>query len=130
MTFLQSGALPELLNLPSAEMRRNYVSAIKDKEVDFVAVQGERRINFQICYQLTDQQTIEREYASLKNIDDNFPKYVVSMDDFHLPTNEGIEHIIPWQIKSPNLFWDVEFLLKYSSVFEILLPLRKTLKHD
>ena len=28
--FLQSGALPALLNLPSAEMRRNYVSAIKD----------------------------------------------------------------------------------------------------
>ncbi|MFA5727690.1 MAG: hypothetical protein WC886_08625 [Saccharofermentanaceae bacterium] len=53
---------------------------------------------FQICYQLTDQQTIEREYASLKNIDDNFPKYVVSMDDFHLPTNEGIEHITPWQV--------------------------------
>jgi len=30
MTFLQSSALPELLNLSSAEMRRNYVSAIKD----------------------------------------------------------------------------------------------------
>jgi len=44
-------------------------------------------------------QYTEREYASLKNIDDNFPKYIVSMDDFHLPTNEGIEHITPWQVK-------------------------------
>ncbi|MEN6619395.1 MAG: ATP-binding protein [Rikenellaceae bacterium] len=76
-----------------------YVGTIKDKEVDFVAIQGEKRVYFQICYQLTDQQTIEREYASLKNIDDNFPKFVVSMDDFHLPTNEGIEHITPWQVK-------------------------------
>lgn len=76
-----------------------YVGTVKDKEVDFVAIQGEKRIYFQVCYQLTDQQTIEREYSSLKNINDNFPKYVVSMDDFHLPSNEGIEHITPWQVK-------------------------------
>lgn len=76
-----------------------YVGTIKDKEVDFVAIKGKKRVYFQVCYQLTDQQTIEREYASLINIDDNYPKYVVSMDDFLLPTNEGIEHIKPWQVK-------------------------------
>lgn len=76
-----------------------YVGTIKDKEVDFVVIKGENRVYFQICYQLTDNQTIDREYASLKNIEDNFPKYVVSLDEFNLPTNDGIRHIKPWQIK-------------------------------
>lgn len=53
---------------------------------------------FQVCYQLVDQKTIEREYNSLKNDGDNFPKYVVSMDEFRLSSNEGIEHIAAWQL--------------------------------
>jgi len=92
-----------LENAVYLELRRAgyqvYVGTIKDKEVDFVAVQGERRLYLQICFQLVDSQTLEREYSSLKIIDDNFPKYVISMDEFHLPTNEGIEHITPWQLK-------------------------------
>ncbi|MCK9221006.1 MAG: hypothetical protein M0P47_13300 [Bacteroidales bacterium] len=50
---------------------------------------------FQICYQVTDQQTIEREYASLKTIDDNFPKYVVSCVQANLKEC----FVFAWQIE-------------------------------
>lgn len=73
-----------------------FVGTIKDTEVDFVAIKGERRMYLQVTLQLTEEQTIEREYRSLKLIDDNFDKFVVSMDDYKIPTNEGIEHISAW----------------------------------
>lgn len=75
-----------------------YVGTIKDAEVDFVAIKGERRIYVQVTLQLTEEKTIEREYRSLKLIEDNFDKYVVSMDDYKIPTNEGIEHISAWNL--------------------------------
>lgn len=77
-----------------------YVGTIKDSEVDFVALKGERKIYLQVTLQLTDEQTFKREYHSLKLIDDNFEKYVVSMDDYKIPTNEGIEHISAWNIEN------------------------------
>lgn len=75
-----------------------YVGMIKDAEVDFVAIKGDKRLYLQVTLQLTEEQTIEREYRSLKLIDDNFDKYVVSMDDYKIPTNEGIEHISAWDL--------------------------------
>lgn len=75
-----------------------YVGTIKDAEVDFVAIKGDKKLYLQVTLQLTEEQTIEREYRSLKLIDDNFDKYVVSMDDYTIPTNEGIEHISAWNL--------------------------------
>ena len=75
-----------------------YVGTIKDTEEDFEAIKGERRIYLQVTHQLIEEQTIEREYHSLKLIDNNFAKYVVSMDDYKIPTNEGIEHIPAWNL--------------------------------
>lgn len=83
-----------------------YVGTIKDAEVDFVAIKGERRMYMQVTLQLTEEQTIEREYRPLKLIDDNFDKYVVSMDDYKIPTNEGIEHMSAWNME--------DFLKNYS----------------
>ncbi|MBP1615184.1 MAG: ATPase [Bacteroidetes bacterium] len=75
-----------------------YVGSIKDAEVDFVAIKGDKKLYLQVTLQLTEEQTVEREYRSLKLIDDNFDKYVVSMDDYKIPTNEGIEHISAWNL--------------------------------
>ena len=77
---------------------RVYVGTIKDTEVDFVAIKGDRKLYLQVTLQLTEEQTIEREYRSLKLIEDNFDKYVVSMDDYKIPANEGIEHIPAWNL--------------------------------
>jgi hypothetical protein len=75
-----------------------YVGTIKNAEVDFVAIKGDKRLYLQVTLQLTEEKTIEREYRSLKLIEDNFDKYVVSMDDYKIPTNEGIEHISAWNL--------------------------------
>ena len=77
-----------------------YVGTNKEAEVDFVAIKGSRRLYFQVTLQLTERETIEREYRSLLSIEDNFEKYVVSLDDFKLPTNEGIDHISAWELDS------------------------------
>jgi predicted AAA+ superfamily ATPase len=82
-----------------------YVGTIKDTEVDFVAIKGDKRLYLQVTLSLTEEKTIEREYRSLKLIDDNFDKYVVSMDDYKIPTNEGIEHISAWKLEDLLNFW-------------------------
>lgn len=75
-----------------------YVGVVKDSEVDFVAIKGEKRLYIQVTLQLAEQSTIDREYRSLKLIEDNFDKYVVSMDDYRIATNEGIEHLPAWEL--------------------------------
>ncbi|MFI3261570.1 MAG: ATP-binding protein [Rikenellaceae bacterium] len=75
-----------------------YVGVVKNAEVDFVATNGEKRLYIQVTLQLTEEQTFEREYHSLKLINDNFDKYVVSMDDYRIPTNEGISHVSAWEL--------------------------------
>lgn len=71
---------------------------IKDKEVDFVAFKNDRTIYIQATYMLIDEQTINREYAPLECIDDNFEKIVVSLDDLQLPSRNGIKHIRAWEL--------------------------------
>lgn len=75
-----------------------YVGNIKDKEVDFVAIRGERVLYVQVAYILADEQTIEREYSALMAIDDNYEKIVVTLDEFALPVNKGIKHIQAWKL--------------------------------
>lgn len=75
-----------------------YVGNIKDKDVDFVAFKNDRTIYIQATYMLIDEQTINREYAPLECIDDNFEKIVVSLDDLQLPSRNGIKHIRAWEL--------------------------------
>jgi hypothetical protein len=91
-----------LENLVYLELIRHgfnvYVGAIKDKEVDFVGINGERTIYVQTTYMLIDKQTIEREYSALETIDDNFEKFVVSLDDIAQPSKGGIKNIQAWNL--------------------------------
>jgi predicted AAA+ superfamily ATPase len=75
-----------------------YVGSIKDKEIDFVAIKGDRTLYVQTTYMLIDEQTIEREYAALEAIDDSYEKIVVSMDDIPLPNRQGIRHVQAWNL--------------------------------
>src|SRR5574344_171543 len=75
-----------------------YTGNTRDKEIDFVAINGDRTIYIQCAYLLADEGTVRREYAPLESIKDNFEKYVVSMDDFTLPSNNGILHIQAWNL--------------------------------
>lgn len=92
----------KLENLVYLELRRAgyevYVGAMRDKEVDFVAKKGDRVIYLQSTYLMADEQTAKREYAPLEAIQDNYEKFVVSLDDISLPSNEGIKHIQAWNL--------------------------------
>lgn len=91
-----------LENLVYIELLRNgfdaYVGSIKGKEVDFIAIKGDRTIYIQATLMLIDKQTIEREYSALEEIDDNYEKYVVSLDANQLFSREGIRHIQAWNL--------------------------------
>jgi predicted AAA+ superfamily ATPase len=74
---------------------RNYkvgTGKVGDKEVDFIADKDGRKCYFQVCYLMGDEKTRDREFSSLEAIDDNHPKFVISMDGFDMSRN-GIEHL-------------------------------------
>jgi predicted AAA+ superfamily ATPase len=93
----------KLENLVYLELRRAgfgvYVGAIKDREVDFVAIKGDRKIYLQVTYLLVDEQTIQREYAPLELVPDNYEKIVLSLDDVLFPSRNGILHSQIWNLK-------------------------------
>ena len=66
--------------------------------MDFIARKGDRTVYLQSTYMLLDEQTVQREYASLEAISDSYEKLVVSLDDFRLPSREGIRHIRAWEL--------------------------------
>jgi uncharacterized protein len=52
-----------------------------NKEIDFIAQKAGKKIYVQVAYILINEETINREFGNLLEIPDNFPKYVVTMDD-------------------------------------------------
>jgi predicted AAA+ superfamily ATPase len=62
------------------------------KEIDFVCDKDGKRIYVQVCYYLSSEKTEEREFGAYRGIKDNYPKYVVSMDEFDMSRN-GIIHM-------------------------------------
>lgn len=67
-----------------------YVGQSGALEVDFVAEKQEEKIYIQVAYLMNDEKTIEREFGNLMQISDNFPKMVLSLDDFWPQNREGI----------------------------------------
>lgn len=71
-----------------------YVGKSGDKEIDFVCDKSGKKIYIQVTYLLQDEKTIKREFGNLLEIKDNYPKYVVSMDDAMSGSDfKGIEHL-------------------------------------
>ena len=75
-------------------LRRGYVVTVGrmgDKEIDFVCVKRSEKLYVQVTYLLASEETIAREFGVYDNIRDNFPKYVVSLDELDMSRN-GIKH--------------------------------------
>lgn len=84
-------------------LRRGYnvkIGKVDNLEVDFVCKKNDETMYIQVSYLLASEDTKEREFSVLENIKDNYPKYVLSMDEFDMSRN-GIKHV--------NL---IEFLIK------------------
>ena len=75
-------------------LRRNYkvyVGKKGDLEIDFIAEKQGKKIYIQVAYLLANDETIKREFSVFNSVKDNYPKYVVSMDDLDFSQN-GIIH--------------------------------------
>jgi predicted AAA+ superfamily ATPase len=65
-----------------------------DKEIDFIAEKMGEKIYVQVAYLLTNPETMDREFGNLLNISDNYPKYVVTMDELpDLTSYKGIKRV-------------------------------------
>ncbi len=65
-------------------LRRGYdvrVGKYDNREVDFVASLGKEKVYVQVAYLIAAEETMEREFSVLEMIPDNYPKYVVTMDE-------------------------------------------------
>lgn len=75
-------------------LRRDYnvtVGKIDNGEIDFVCSRQGEKLYIQVCYLLASEETVQREFGAYDNIKDNYPKYVVSLDEFDMSRN-GIKH--------------------------------------
>lgn len=71
-----------------------FIGIDSDKEIDFIAEKNNEISYFQVTYMLSTEQVVEREFGNLLKIRDNYPKYVISMDDFPVSTSyKGIKHV-------------------------------------
>ncbi len=82
-----------------------WVGINKGKEIDFICEKQGERVYIQTTYLLQDRKTIEREFGNLLEIRDNFPKFVVSMDE---PIGKKYEGIQQYNI--------MDFLLKFEII--------------
>ena len=76
-------------------LRRDYeitIGKAGNLEVDFVCKKQSSPIYIQVSYLLASEETIEREFKPLKSINDNYPKYVITMDDINM-SHGGIIHL-------------------------------------
>ncbi len=66
----------------------------ENKEVDFVAEKNGEKLYIQVAYMIENENTIAREFGNLLAIPDNFPKIVITMENFLAGASyKGIEHI-------------------------------------
>lgn len=75
-------------------LRRGFtvtVGKIGAKEIDFAATKDGKKIYVQVAYLLASAETIDREFGVLLEVADNFPKYVVSLDEFDM-SRDGVIH--------------------------------------
>ena len=70
-----------------------YIGKFDNKEIDFVAVKGDKTIYVQVAYMIPNENVHAREFGNLLKIADNHKKMVISMDDFAESNYKGVEHV-------------------------------------
>lgn len=86
-----------LENIVFLELRRRgykvYVGKLDSREIDFIAEKQSEKIYLQVAYKLDNEQVVEREFSPLLAIHDQYPKMVITMDDFWQESIEGVRHL-------------------------------------
>ena len=81
---------------------RVYVGHLQNGEIDFVAKMQHRLEYYQVSYSVMDDTTLRRELSPLEKLDDNYPKYLLTMDVLHKTDNHnGIEqkNVLDWLLE-------------------------------
>ena len=76
------------------------IGNLEKAEIDFIATRFKEKIYIQVAYILADDTVMDREFGAYKGIEDNYPKYVLTMDK-HDFSQEGIIHknVIDWLLE-------------------------------
>jgi len=69
------------------------IGKIDDKEIDFVVRRGGMLEYYQVALTVRDEKTLERELRSLQTVKDNYPKFLLTLDDDPPSDNDGIRQI-------------------------------------
>lgn len=95
-----------LENIVFLELKRRgfevYVGHLDSGEVDFVAVNGNETAYFQVSATVLDEDTLVRELRPLRNLRDNYPKFLLTLDEvFKEADYEGIKklNVIDWLLQ-------------------------------
>jgi predicted AAA+ superfamily ATPase len=85
-------------NIVYWELRRRgydvYIGQYDDKEIDFVCIRQNEKLYVQVTYMINnDPKIISREFGNLLKINDQYPKYVVSLDKLRTSAIEGVRHL-------------------------------------
>lgn len=89
-----SGVLENIVFLEL--LRRGYqvhVGKLGNREVDFIATRQKQRMYIQVAYLLATPRVVEREFGVLRDIPDNYPKFVISMDTVFGEDIEGVRRL-------------------------------------
>jgi len=92
-----SGLLENIVFLKLKQDNYNvFIGKYDNYEVDFIAEKNGNKKYFQVAYLLNSDKTIDREFSVLERIKDNYPKYVITMDNLPMSDKNGISrmHII------------------------------------
>jgi predicted AAA+ superfamily ATPase len=79
------------------------IGKIADKEIDFIVRKGSILEYYQVALTVRDVKTLERELRSLNAVKDNYPKFLLTMDDDPPSDNNGIRQInvLDWLTEEP-----------------------------
>jgi len=70
-----------------------HIGKFDTMEVDFIAEKQNEKLYIQVCYLLPNEEVIEREFRPLKRIQDSYPKYILTLDEFQAIERNGIKTI-------------------------------------
>lgn len=79
-----------------------YVGHLQNGEIDFVAKKPHRLEYYQVSYSVMEDTTLRRELSPLEQLDDNYPKYLLTIDVLHKTDNHnGIEqkNVLDWLLE-------------------------------
>lgn len=86
-----------LENIVYLELKRRYDSVytgeINNLEIDFIAIKNAEPAYFQVCKNLENDSTLQREIKSLLAVKDNYPKYIITYDKYPKSDISGIKVI-------------------------------------